>query len=54
MRYIARAPLLEVPAYAYDISDHGKPSGAIFPLTSRKSGAKSAPRCASNATTRTA
>jgi putative membrane-bound dehydrogenase-like protein len=33
MRYIARAPLLEVPAYAYDISDHGKPSAQIFPLT---------------------
>lgn len=33
MHYIRRAPLLEVPAYAYDISDHGKPSAQIFPLT---------------------
>jgi putative membrane-bound dehydrogenase-like protein len=33
MRYIARAPLLEVPAYAEDISDHGKPSARMYPLT---------------------
>ncbi|HEX4946635.1 MAG TPA: PVC-type heme-binding CxxCH protein [Blastocatellia bacterium] len=33
MHYIARAPLLEVPAYSYDISDHGKPSAQMFPLT---------------------
>ncbi|MBS1810793.1 MAG: hypothetical protein JST84_21695 [Acidobacteria bacterium] len=33
MNYIARAPLLEVPAYSYDISDHGKPSSQMFPLT---------------------
>ncbi len=33
MNYIARAPLLEVPAYSYDISDHGKPSAPMFPLT---------------------
>ena len=33
MNYIRRAPLLDVPAYAYDISDHGKPSAPIFPLT---------------------
>lgn len=33
MNYIRRAPLLEVPAFAYDISDHGKPSSQIFPLT---------------------
>jgi putative membrane-bound dehydrogenase-like protein len=33
MNYIRRAPLLEVPAFAYDISDHGKPSAPIFPLT---------------------
>ncbi|MBI1760615.1 MAG: c-type cytochrome [Acidobacteria bacterium] len=33
MQYIRRAPLLEVPAYAFDISDHGKPSAQIFPLT---------------------
>ncbi|MFN7929375.1 MAG: PVC-type heme-binding CxxCH protein [Blastocatellia bacterium] len=33
MNYIARAPLLEVAAYAYDISDHGKPSAQMFPLT---------------------
>ncbi|MGH9937454.1 MAG: PVC-type heme-binding CxxCH protein [Blastocatellia bacterium] len=33
MKYIARAPLLEVPAYARDISDHGSPSAPMFPLT---------------------
>ena len=33
MRYIARAPLLDVPAYAQDISDHGRPSAPMFPLT---------------------
>lgn len=33
MNYIARAPLLEVSAYSYDISDHGKPSSQMFPLT---------------------
>jgi putative membrane-bound dehydrogenase-like protein len=33
MSYIRRAPLLEVPAFAYDISDHGKPSSPIYPLT---------------------
>jgi putative membrane-bound dehydrogenase-like protein len=33
MQYIARAPLMDVPAYAFDISDHGKPSAQMFPLT---------------------
>ncbi len=33
MHYIARAPLMDVPAYALDISDHGKPSAPMFPLT---------------------
>jgi putative membrane-bound dehydrogenase-like protein len=33
MNYISRAPLLEVPAYSFDISDHGKPSAQMFPLT---------------------
>jgi putative membrane-bound dehydrogenase-like protein len=33
MQYIARAPLLDVPAYAQDISDHGRPSAPMFPLT---------------------
>jgi putative membrane-bound dehydrogenase-like protein len=33
MNYIARAPLLDVPAYAQDISDHGRPSAPMFPLT---------------------
>jgi putative membrane-bound dehydrogenase-like protein len=33
MKYLTRAPLLEVRAVAQDISDHGKPSGPMFPLT---------------------
>ncbi|MGH9837524.1 MAG: PVC-type heme-binding CxxCH protein [Blastocatellia bacterium] len=33
MHYIARAPLMDVPAYAEDISDHGKPSAPMYPLT---------------------
>ena len=33
MPYIARAPLMDVPAYAQDISDHGRPSAPMFPLT---------------------
>jgi putative membrane-bound dehydrogenase-like protein len=33
MHYIARAPLLEAPAFAQDISDHGRPSAPMFPLT---------------------
>ncbi len=33
MNYVARAPLLDVPAYAQDISDHGRPSAQMFPLT---------------------
>lgn len=32
-KYLARAPLLEVRAVAQDISDHGRPSGRMFPLT---------------------
>jgi putative membrane-bound dehydrogenase-like protein len=33
MEYVARAPLLEVAATAQDISDHGRPSAPMFPLT---------------------
>ena len=33
MRYMARSPLLEIPAYQQDISDHGQPSSPMFPLT---------------------
>lgn len=33
MKYLARAPLLEVRAVAQDISDHGRPSGRMYPLT---------------------
>ena len=33
MQYLARAPLLEVRAVAQDISDHGRPSAPMFPLT---------------------
>lgn len=33
MKYIARAPLLDVPAYAKDISEHGSPSAPMFSLT---------------------
>ena len=33
MQYLSRAPLLEIPAEAQDISDHGRPSARLFPLT---------------------
>jgi len=33
MRYLARTPLLEIPALAADISDHGRPNVRIYPLT---------------------
>ncbi|MBL8215546.1 MAG: HEAT repeat domain-containing protein [Bryobacterales bacterium] len=33
MDYVTRAPLLEVRAVAQDISDHGRPSAPMFPLT---------------------
>jgi len=33
MQYLARAPLLEVRAVAQDISDHGRPSSPMYPLT---------------------
>ena len=33
MQYLARAPLLEVRAVAQDISDHGRPSAPMYPLT---------------------
>jgi putative membrane-bound dehydrogenase-like protein len=33
MQYLARAPLLEVREVAQDISDHGRPSAPMFPLT---------------------
>ncbi len=33
MQYLARAPLLEVGAVAQDISDHGRPSAPMYPLT---------------------
>ena len=31
MKYLARAPLLEVRAMAQDISDHGRPSAPMYP-----------------------
>jgi putative membrane-bound dehydrogenase-like protein len=33
LQYLTRAPLLEVPAVAQDISDHGRPSARMYPLT---------------------
>ena len=33
VKYLARAPLLEVRAVAQDISDHGRPSAHMYPLT---------------------
>src|SRR4029078_1303025 len=33
MQYLARAPLLEVAAEAQYISDHGRPSARMYPLT---------------------
>jgi putative membrane-bound dehydrogenase-like protein len=33
MEYLGRSPWLEVPAVAQDISDHGRPSAPMFPLT---------------------
>jgi len=33
MKYLSRAPLLEVQAVAQDISDHGRPSAPMYPLT---------------------
>src|SRR3954454_8195988 len=33
MQYLLRAPLLEVGDVAQDISDHGRPSAPMFPLT---------------------
>jgi putative membrane-bound dehydrogenase-like protein len=33
MNYLARAPLLEVREVAQDISDHGRPSSPMYPLT---------------------
>jgi len=33
MRYLSRAPLVEVHAEAQDISDHGRPSAQMYPLT---------------------
>jgi putative membrane-bound dehydrogenase-like protein len=33
MQYLIKAPLLEVGAVAEDISDHGRPSARMFPLT---------------------
>jgi len=33
MHYLARAPLLESSAVSQDISDHGRPSAPMFPLT---------------------
>ena len=32
MQYLARAPLLDVGAVSLDISDHGRPSGRMYPL----------------------
>ena len=33
MRYLLRAPTLDAGAVAQDISDHGRPSAQMFPLT---------------------
>jgi len=33
MQYLTKTPFLEIPAMAQDISDHGRPSSPIFPLT---------------------
>ncbi|PYV92638.1 MAG: hypothetical protein DMG05_03915 [Acidobacteria bacterium] len=33
MQYLIKAPLLAVPAVSQDISDHGRPSARMFPLT---------------------
>jgi putative membrane-bound dehydrogenase-like protein len=33
MQYLARSPLLDVGAVAFDISDHGRPSGRMYPLS---------------------
>ncbi len=33
MHYLARAPLLAIPAVSYDISDHGRPSARMFQIT---------------------
>ena len=33
MNYLSRAPLLDAGAPAEDISDHGRPSGRMYPLT---------------------
>jgi len=33
MQYLGKTPFLEIPAVAEDISDHGRPSSPIFPLT---------------------
>ena len=33
MQYLSRAPLLEVHAESQDISDHGRPSAQMYPLT---------------------
>ena len=33
MQYLARSPLLDVRAVSQDISDHGRPSGRMYPLT---------------------
>ena len=33
MHYVARAPFIDVPAYAQDISDHGQPTAPMFALT---------------------
>jgi putative membrane-bound dehydrogenase-like protein len=32
MQYLARSPLLDVGAVALDISDHGRPSGRMYPM----------------------
>ncbi len=33
MQYLTKTPFLDIPAMAQDISDHGRPSSPIFPLT---------------------
>ena len=58
MKYLARAPLLEVRAVAQDISDHGRPSAPMYPLTGpqdwRKQRTSSAPAALRRKQARTA
>ena len=52
MHYLIKAPTLEVGAEAQDISDHGRPSAQMFPLTRAADLARrSAAACGRNAMT---